>query len=134
MTPYWLFIASSVGLQKHYTQIEKETLSIVFGVKRFPKYLYGCRFIVINCHKPWKSIFNGSIIFYSPAKDILISDTLSRFHLSHFKPEFTENSLIHHVHFILLNLPISGTRLKEFQLKTKSDPILSTLFTYTNHE
>ena len=42
--------------KKHEGQIEKETLSIVFGVKRFHfEYLYGLRFIVINDHKPLKS-------------------------------------------------------------------------------
>ena len=46
----------------------------------------------------------------------------------------TEDSLIHHVHFLLLNLPISEIRLKQFQLETKDDPILQTLITYTIHE
>ena len=65
---------------------------------------------------------------------MLVSDTLSRSHLSRFEPEFTEDNLIHHVHFVLLNLPISETRLKQFQLETKNDPILQTLPTYTTHE
>ena len=58
---------------------------------------------------------------------MLVSDTFSRSHLSHSKPEITEDSLIHHVHFVLSNLPISETRLKQFQLETKNDPILQTL-------
>ena len=49
--------------EKRYAQIEKETLSIVFGVERFHEYLYGHRFIVINDHKPLKSIFNRSKSF-----------------------------------------------------------------------
>ena len=60
---------SSRGLrdyEKRYAQIEKETLSIVFGVERFHEYLYGHRFIVINDHKPLKSIFNRSIISCPP--------------------------------------------------------------------
>ena len=65
---------------------------------------------------------------------MLVSDTLSRSHLSRFEPEFTEDNLIHHVHFVLLNLPVSETRLKQFQLETKNDPILQTLITYTTHE
>ena len=52
--------------EKRYAQIEKETLSIVFGVERFHEYLYGRRFIIINDHKPLKSIFNRSIISCSP--------------------------------------------------------------------
>ena len=154
MAPYWLFIASFTGLEKRYAQIEKKTLSIVFGVERFHEYLYGRRFIVINDHKPLKSIFNRSIIScppriqkfflrlqkydfelqYSPGKDMLVSDTLSRSHLSRSESEFTEDSLIHHVHSVLSNLPISETRLKQFQLETKNGPILQTLITYTTHE
>ena len=65
---------------------------------------------------------------------MLVSDALSRSHLSSSEPKFTEISLIHHVHFVLLNLPISETSLKQFQLKTKSDPISQTLITYTTHE
>ena len=41
--------------KSHYAKIEKET--IVFGVGHFHEYLYGCRFIVINYHKPFKSMF-----------------------------------------------------------------------------
>ena len=48
--------------EKHYAQIEKETLSIVFGIERFHEYLYGCKFTVINNHQPLKSIFSKSII------------------------------------------------------------------------
>ena len=65
---------------------------------------------------------------------MLVSDTLIRSHLSRSQPEFTEDSLIHHVHSVLSNLPISETRLKQFQLETKNDPILQTLITYTTHE
>ena len=139
---------------KRYAQIEKETIALVFGVERFHEYLYGCRFIVINDHKPFKSIFNRSIIScpppiqklfirlkmydfelqYSPGKDMLVSDTVSRSHLSSSEAEFTEDSLIHHVRFVISNLLISETRLKQFQSETKSDPILKTLITYTNHE
>ena len=53
--------------------------------------------------------------------------------LSYSEPEFTEDSLIHHVHLVLSNLPISETRLKSFQLETKNDPILQTLITCTTH-
>ena len=51
---------------------------------------------------------------------MLVSDTVSISHLSPSKPEFTEDSLIHHVHFVLANFPISETCLKQFQLETKN--------------
>ena len=34
------------------THIEKETLSIAFGVDCFHEFLYGFRFITIKYHKP----------------------------------------------------------------------------------
>ena len=140
--------------EKRHTQIEKETISIAFGVKCFHELLYGRRFIIINVQKPLKSISIRSIISsppciqkfflclqkydfelqYSPAKDMQISDTLSRSHLSCFELEFTEDSLTHHVHFVLSNLLISETHLKQFQLETKTDFILQTLITYATHE
>ena len=48
--------------EKRYTQIEKETLSVVFGVEKFHKYLYRRKFTVINDHQPLKSIFSKSIV------------------------------------------------------------------------
>ena len=38
---------------------------------------------------------------------MLVSDILSRSHLSRSEPEFTEDSLVLHSHFVLLNLLIS---------------------------
>ena len=65
---------------------------------------------------------------------MLVSDTLSRSYFNHSKPEFTENSLIHHARFVLSNLPINEISLEQFQLETKTDPILQTLIIYTTHE
>ena len=65
---------------------------------------------------------------------MLVSDTLSKSHLSRFETKFTEDSLINYVHFVLSNRPVSETRLKLFQLETKNHPILQTLITYTTHE
>lgn len=52
---------ASKTLDKHqvnYSQIEKEALSIIFGVKRFHQFLYGRKFILVTDHKPLVSILN----------------------------------------------------------------------------
>ena len=38
--------------EKKYAQLDKEALSIVFGVKCFHQYLYGRKFSILSDHKP----------------------------------------------------------------------------------
>ena len=62
---------------------------------------------------------------------MLVLDALSWAYIKNSKPEFDENSLIHYVHFVILNLHTSNKRLEQFKEERRKDPILQTLLKYT---
>ena len=49
--------------EKNYSQLEREALAIMFGIKRFHKFVYGRKFVLVTDNKPLAVIFN-------PSKDI----------------------------------------------------------------
>lgn len=38
--------------ERKYSQLDKEALAIIFGVKRFHQYIYGRKFIILSDHEP----------------------------------------------------------------------------------
>ena len=108
-------------MHHNHLKIEKETLSIVFGVERFHNYLYGWKLTVINDHQPLKSIIGKSDVIwlphihkfflylnkyefdlkYSPGETMLVSDALSQTYIKNSNLEFDENSLIYQLFYSL---------------------------------
>ena len=43
--------------QRRYSQIQKEALAVIFGLKKFHHFLYGRRFILVTDHKPLVALF-----------------------------------------------------------------------------
>ena len=77
--------------EKSYSQIEKEMLSIVYGLTRFHIYTYGRKVTVYNDHKPLATILKKPVednpvrimgydleFKYVKGKDLLLADALSR--------------------------------------------------------
>lgn len=44
--------------ERNYSQLDKEGLAVMFGVKKFHSYVYGRRFTIVTDHKPLLSLFN----------------------------------------------------------------------------
>ena len=134
----------------NYCPIEKETLSVLFGCEKFHEFVYGQLFEVENYHQPLKSIFNKPIskappciqrfllrlyrydftLNYTPGKNMVVSDTLSRAYLKDQKPEIPDAEMNYMIHSVISSLPISDEKLKQFQTETSKDETLRTLHKY----
>ena len=118
--------------EKNYAQIEKEALSIVFGLEKFHIYTFGRHTLVQNDHKPIESITKKPLnkaprrlqnllmrilnydttINWIPGKDVPIADLLSRLN----KP--TENDEEENQVKMIQYLPLKQDRITLIQRET----------------
>ena len=87
------------NVKSHYANIERECLSVCFGLEKFHTYIYGRHVLIENDHKPLEMIQHKPLhvappmlqqmclcmqkydytIWYKPGKDMVLADCLSCF-------------------------------------------------------
>ncbi|VDH97221.1 Hypothetical predicted protein [Mytilus galloprovincialis] len=126
--------------ETRYAQIEKELLSVIFGLEKFHSYTYGRTVNVISDHKPLESIMKKPlhaapkrlqrmllrlqkydiILQYRPGKESTVADTLSREYLKETSDTSNTTDEIESINMID-ELPISEERISELQEHTRKD-------------
>ena len=137
--------------EKNYAQLEKEALSLVFGVKKFHQFLYGRNFQLVTDHKPLTMIFGSKTgvppiaaarlqrwalllsaysytIVYKPGVNHNNVDGLSRLPLSQVKPSAFE---VQNTDFTVCQLNLLPVTAKQLAAATRSDPELSRVLHFT---
>ncbi|XP_022818470.1 uncharacterized protein K02A2.6-like [Spodoptera litura] len=135
--------------ERGYSQIDREALAIVFGIRKFHQYLYGRKFILRTDHKPLTYIFGNKagipvmaasrlqrwavllagysydIEYVSSSKNC--ADALSRLPCTEVNNLGVRNDNTY-VNFVEDFLPITSKDVKE---ATARDKVLSRILTYT---
>lgn len=90
--------------ERNYSQLEREALAIVFGLKKFHKYIFGRSFILVSDHQPLKFIFNPdrSISVMSASRIIRWNLILSAYD---YKIEYRKGTQLHEAD-MLSRLPL----------------------------
>ena len=140
--------------ERNYAQLEKEALSLIFGVKKFHEYLYGRRFTLLTDHKPLTTILGPKTgvpplaaarlqrwalllsayeydLEFRPTAQHANADGLSRLPLSIIADAgtATSDSDVFNVGQIEA-LPVTAMQLRKV---TRQDPILSKVVTFTRN-
>lgn len=136
--------------EKGYSQLDKEALGIMFGIRRFHMYIYGRSFTLVTDSKPvehilgpkkaiptmaaqrlqrWAvilSAFNYKIR-YIPSKENVTADALSRLPIE--IENDNEDAIYQIENLIVENLPITH---KQISNATRRDPVLSKVLQFVS--
>lgn len=141
--------------EKNYSQIEREGLALVFGVKKFHRYLFGRKFILVTDHKPLLMVMGpkGHIASVSSSRlhrwAVILSaydfnlefrptekhanvDYLSRFSLPDTTDPCLDSSVVNDINSIMFLDDISGSPLtyKQVRAATIKDSLLTEVIRY----
>lgn len=142
--PVFFASCTLTDTQKRYPQLHREALAIIFGVKKFHKYIAGKKFTIISDHQPLREIFNESkaipianerlqkwaifltsynyTIQYRKGSKLANADALSRLPLTE------ENDIVHlNINTISCVKPVDMTIIAK---ETKRDAILSKIYQF----
>lgn len=96
--------------ERKYPQLEREALSIIFGVKKFSKFLYGRHFVLLTDHKPLVKILNVDSQVPTLAAARLQRWALT---LSAYRYDIAYRQGVHHTNVDALSrLPVQGSELE----------------------
>lgn len=132
-------------VETRYAQIEKELLSVIFGLERFHQYTYGRHVTIQSDHKPLEIIQKKPLykapkrlqrmllkmqlydvtIVYRSGKSMQLADTLSRAYLSAKYENICSNDT--EIVNMIKQLPISEPRTLEIRQHTDCDQTLQQL-------
>lgn len=135
--------------EKNWAQIEKEALSVLYGLERFDQYTYGRKVVVQNDHKPLEAIpkkplsqapkrlqdilmklYRYNIEFqFIKGSELILADTLSRAFTDNDTEEFTSTRVLG----IGVTEEFPDARIEEIKNATAEDPVLQTLIDYIVH-
>ena len=139
--------------EKKYSQLDKEGLAIVFGVKKFHHYLFGRKFQIRSDHKPLQHLFSENkpipiqasaciqrwalilsaydyTIAYKPGEDHANADSLSRLPLGETPKDPPQPA---EVVFLMETLEHSLVTPQDIRLQTDRDPLLSKVWKMVLH-
>ena len=131
-------------METRYANIDRECLSICFNFEKFHTYVYGKHITVQNDHKPLEMIQRKPIhaapprlqcmllrlqkydyiIQYTPGKDMVLADMLSRF-------PSPKNNLLIELYKNIQTFNFTSDRLNIIRGAAKRDPIHSTVYQRT---